>query len=59
MAEDGETTCVFAWGDPFDLDGQLSEDEKLMRDKARRKDITSRRGRGRVPPWLKKYCILA
>jgi hypothetical protein len=25
----------FAWNDPFDLDGQLCEDEKLVRDKVR------------------------
>jgi len=25
----------FAWNDPFDLDGQLTEDEKLVRDSAR------------------------
>jgi Acyl-CoA dehydrogenase, N-terminal domain len=35
IAEAGKTTCTFAWDDPFDLDGQLSEDEKLVRDKAR------------------------
>jgi glutaryl-CoA dehydrogenase len=35
MAEGGETTRSFAWDDPFDLDGQLSEDEKLVRDSAR------------------------
>ncbi|MGH6794489.1 MAG: acyl-CoA dehydrogenase [Methylocella sp.] len=35
MAERGETTRTFAWDDPFDLDGQLSEDEKLVRDSAR------------------------
>ena len=35
MAEGGETTHSFAWNDPFDLDGQLSEDEKLVRDAAR------------------------
>lgn len=35
MAPDGETTGSFAWNDPFDLDGQLSEDEKLVRDSAR------------------------
>jgi glutaryl-CoA dehydrogenase len=32
MAEGGKTTRSFAWDDPFDLDGQLSEDEKLVRD---------------------------
>jgi hypothetical protein len=31
MAGDGETTRAFDWDDPFDLDGQLSEDEKLAR----------------------------
>jgi glutaryl-CoA dehydrogenase len=35
MAEAGETPRSFAWNDPFDLDGQLSEDEKLVRDSAR------------------------
>ena len=35
MAEDGEITRSFAWNDPFDLDGQLSEDEKLVRASAR------------------------
>jgi glutaryl-CoA dehydrogenase len=35
MAEGGETTRSFAWDDPFDLDGQLSEDEKLVRASAR------------------------
>ncbi|MGC2224155.1 MAG: acyl-CoA dehydrogenase [Methylocella sp.] len=35
MAEDGEFTRSFAWNDPFDLDGQLSEDEKLVRASAR------------------------
>ncbi len=35
MAWDGETTRSFAWNDPFDLEGQLSEDEKLVRDSAR------------------------
>ncbi len=35
MAEVAETTRTFAWDDPFDLDGQLSEDEKLVRDSAR------------------------
>lgn len=35
MAEGGETTRTFAWDDPFDLDGQVSEDEKLVRDSAR------------------------
>ena len=27
MAEAGETPRSFAWNDPFDLDGQLTEDE--------------------------------
>ena len=33
----------FAWNDPFDLEGQLTEDEKLVRDSARafRKNICS------------------
>ncbi|MGH6838425.1 MAG: acyl-CoA dehydrogenase [Methylocella sp.] len=35
MAKGGETTRSFAWDDPFDLDGQLSEDEKLVRASAR------------------------
>ena len=35
MAEGGETTRSFAWDDPFDLDGQLREDEKLVRASAR------------------------
>lgn len=35
MAEGGEITSTFAWNDPFDRDGQLSEDEKLARDFAR------------------------
>ena len=35
MAEEGETPRFFAWNDPFDLDGQLTEDEKLVRDSAR------------------------
>ncbi len=35
MAEAGETPRSFAWNDPFDLDGQLSEDEKLVRDSTR------------------------
>jgi hypothetical protein len=35
MTEAGETPRSFAWNDPFDLDGQLSEDEKLVRDSAR------------------------
>jgi len=32
---DDETKGAFAWSDPFDLDGQLGEDEKLVRDSAR------------------------
>lgn len=35
MAAGGKTTRSFAWDDPFDLVGQLSEDEKLVRDSAR------------------------
>ncbi|HUZ90330.1 MAG TPA: acyl-CoA dehydrogenase [Methylocella sp.] len=35
MAKEGETPRSFAWNDPFDLDGQLAEDEKLVRDSAR------------------------
>ena len=35
MAEEGETQRSFAWNDPFDLDGQLTEDEKLVRNSAR------------------------
>jgi glutaryl-CoA dehydrogenase len=35
MVEEGETPRSFAWNDPFDLDGQLTEDEKLVRDSAR------------------------
>jgi glutaryl-CoA dehydrogenase len=35
MAEAVETPRSFAWNDPFDLDGQLTEDEKLVRDSAR------------------------
>jgi len=35
MAEEGETPRSFAWNDPFDLDSQLTEDEKLVRDSAR------------------------
>lgn len=35
MAEEGETPRSFAWNDPFDLDGQLTEDEKLVRNSAR------------------------
>jgi glutaryl-CoA dehydrogenase len=35
MAEAGETPRSFAWNDPFDLDGQLTGDEKLVRDSAR------------------------
>ncbi|MGO8844431.1 MAG: acyl-CoA dehydrogenase [Methylocella sp.] len=35
MASEGETPRSFAWNDPFDLDGQLTEDEKLVRDSAR------------------------
>ncbi|MCI0600656.1 MAG: acyl-CoA dehydrogenase [Beijerinckiaceae bacterium] len=35
MAEGSEFTRPFAWDDPFDLDGQLTEDERLVRDSAR------------------------
>ena len=35
MASEGETPRSFAWNAPFDLDGQLTEDEKLVRDSAR------------------------
>ncbi|MCI0735799.1 MAG: acyl-CoA dehydrogenase [Beijerinckiaceae bacterium] len=35
MAEGSEFTHPFAWDDPFDLDGQLTEDERLVRDSAR------------------------
>ena len=35
MAEAGETPRSFAWNDPFGLDSQLSEDQKLVRDNAR------------------------
>lgn len=35
MADEGERARSFAWNDPFDLDGQLTEDEKLVRDSAR------------------------
>ena len=34
MAKEGEL-AHFAWSDPFDLSGQLTEDEKLARDTAR------------------------
>jgi len=27
--------AILRWNDPFDLDGQLTEDEKLVRDSAR------------------------
>jgi glutaryl-CoA dehydrogenase len=33
MADDAKTS--FLWSDPFDLDGQLNEDERLVRDSAR------------------------
>ncbi|WOJ88686.1 acyl-CoA dehydrogenase [Methylocapsa polymorpha] len=32
---EGETNISFAWNDPFDLDSQLSEDERLVRDSVR------------------------
>jgi glutaryl-CoA dehydrogenase len=35
MAKESETPRSFAWNDPFDLDGQLAEDEKLVRESAR------------------------
>jgi glutaryl-CoA dehydrogenase len=35
MTVAGETPRSFAWNDPFDLDGQLTEDERLVRDSAR------------------------
>ena len=35
MADEGEHAQSFAWNDPFDLDGQLTEDEKLVRNSAR------------------------
>jgi len=35
MAKKGEAARPFAWNDPFDLDGQLTEDERLIRDSAR------------------------
>jgi glutaryl-CoA dehydrogenase len=35
MAEGGKLAQSFAWDDPFDLEGQLGEDEKLVRDSAR------------------------
>ena len=35
MADEGERRRSFAWNDPFDLDGQLTEDEKRVRDSAR------------------------
>jgi glutaryl-CoA dehydrogenase len=35
MAKGDEITHSFAWDDPFDLESQLSEDEKLVRDSAR------------------------
>ena len=34
MAEGSEFARSFAWDDPFDLDDQLSEDERLVRDSA-------------------------
>lgn len=35
MAEGSETAHSFAWDDPFDLEGQLSEHERLVRNSAR------------------------
>jgi glutaryl-CoA dehydrogenase len=35
MAEGTEFTHSFAWNDPFDLDDQLTEDERLVRNSAR------------------------
>lgn len=35
MAGEGQITGTFAWNDPFDLNGQLAEDERLVRDSAR------------------------
>jgi glutaryl-CoA dehydrogenase len=35
MAEGTEFTHSFAWSDPFDLDDQLTEDERLVRNSAR------------------------
>jgi glutaryl-CoA dehydrogenase len=35
MTKVSEASPSFAWDDPFDLSGQLSEDEKLVRDSAR------------------------
>jgi glutaryl-CoA dehydrogenase len=35
MAEGGEITHSFAWSDPFDLESELSGEEKLVRDSAR------------------------
>ena len=35
MAEGTEFTRSFAWSDPFDLDDQLTEDERLVRNSAR------------------------
>ncbi len=35
MGKEGEPPRSFAWNDPFDLDSQLTEDEKLVRDSAR------------------------
>jgi glutaryl-CoA dehydrogenase len=35
MAGKGEFARSFAWDDPFDLNGQLTEDERLARDSAR------------------------
>jgi glutaryl-CoA dehydrogenase len=32
---DGESTAPFAWSDPFDLDGELGDDERLVRDSVR------------------------
>jgi glutaryl-CoA dehydrogenase len=35
MAREGEESQSFAWNDPFDIDDQLAEDEKLVRDSTR------------------------
>lgn len=32
---EGETNMSFAWSDPFDFDGQLSEEERLVRESVR------------------------
>ena len=35
MSADTATKAAFDWADPFDLDGQLTEEERLVRDTAR------------------------